>query len=260
MPAKARNNKTPMWQTLLAVAFWVAVWQGLAVCIGHNGLFFGHPPANGADLVAAAAHGGFLAQGRVQCAAHFNGLCAGGHRWGCCWGLRGPVAVFGTLVGPVMQLIRAMPVASFVILALLWVSGKNLSVIVSFTHVLPVVYAGTVGGIADTDPALLEMAKVYRLPLGKRLRYIWLPGIFPSFCESCIAAMGMCWKSGVSAEVIGLPDHSVGDALYRAKITISTPEVFAWTLVIVLLSATLSTLAAWALRRAKRALCGEVEG
>ena len=124
---------------------------------------------------------------------------------------------------------------------------------------LPVVYAGTVGGIADTDPALLEMAKVYRLPLGKRLRYIWLPGMFPSFCESCIAAMGMCWKSGVSAEVIGLPDHSVGDALYRAKITISTPEVFAWTLVIVLLSATLSTLAAWALRRAKRALCGEVE-
>ena len=100
------------------------------------------------------------------------------------------------------------------------------------------------------------MAKVYRLPLGKRLRYIWLPGMFPSFCESCIAAMGMCWKSGVSAEVIGLPDHSVGDALYRAKITISTPEVFAWTLVIVLLSATLSTLAAWALRRAKRALRG----
>ena len=52
----------------------------------------------------------------------------------------------------------------------------------------------------------------------------------------------------------------MGDALYRAKITISTPEVFAWTLVIVLLSATLSTLSAWALRRAKRALCGEVEG
>lgn len=78
MPAKARNNKTPMWQTLLAVAFWVAVWQGLAVCIGHNGLFLA-TPANGADLVAAAAHGGFLAQGRVQRAAHFNGLCAGGH-------------------------------------------------------------------------------------------------------------------------------------------------------------------------------------
>ena len=94
---------------------------------------------------------------------------------------------------------------------------------VSFTHVLPVIYAGVAGGIADTDRQLLEMAAVYRLPLAKRLRYIWLPGVFPSFCESCIAAMGMCWKSGVSAEVIGLPDHSVGDALYRAKITLTTP-------------------------------------
>ena len=103
------------------------------------------------------------------------------------------------------------------------------------------------------------MAQVYRLPLSARLRYIWLPGIFPSFCESCIAAMGMCWKSGVSAEVIGLPDHSVGDALYRAKITLSTPDVFAWTLVIVLLSAALSAAAARLLRTAKMRLCGEVQ-
>ena len=103
------------------------------------------------------------------------------------------------------------------------------------------------------------MARVYRLPLITRLRYIWLPGIFPSFCEICIAAMGMCWKSGVSAEVIGLPDHSVGDALYRAKITLSTPDVFAWTLVIVLLSALLSTVAARLLRAVKACLCGEVQ-
>ena len=249
-----------MWQTLLAVAFWVAVWQGLAVCIGHNGLFLATPLQTVQTLWRLLPTADFWHRVGFSALRILTGfvlavtvgllLGACGARWR--W--------FGTLVGPVMQLIRAMPVASFVILALLWVSGKNLSVIVSFTHVLPVVYAGVLGGIADTDPKLLEMAKVYRLPLGKRLRYIWLPGMFPSFCESCIAAMGMCWKSGVSAEVIGLPDHSVGDALYRAKITISTPEVFAWTLVIVLLSATLSTLAAWALRRAKRALCGEVEG
>ena len=137
--------------------------------------------------------------------------------------------------------------------------SANLSVVVSFTHVLPVIYAGVMGGIADTDPQLLEMARVYRLPLIKRLRYIWLPGVFPSLCESCIAAMGMCWKSGVSAEVIGLPDHSVGDALYRAKITLSTPDVFAWTLVIVLLSALLSAAAARVLRWLKARLCGEVK-
>ena len=129
---------------------------------------------------------------------------------------------------------------------------------IAFLMVVPVVWGNVEKGIREADAGLLEMAKVYRLPLTARLRYIWLPGIFPSFCESCIAAMGMCWKSGVSAEVIGLPDHSVGDALYRAKITLSTPDVFAWTLVIVLLSAALSAAAAALLRTAKTRLCGEV--
>ena len=226
--------------------------------LGHGGLFLATPVQTLAALARIAPTAGFwqrIAFSALRILAGFLLAVAGGLVLGAAGARWRRVRIF---VEPVMQLIRAMPVASFVILALLWVRGENLSVVVSFTHVLPVVYAGVLAGIADTDPQLLEMARVYRLPLGARLRYIWLPGVFPSFSESCIAAMGMCWKSGVSAEVIGLPDHSVGDALYRAKITLSTPEVFAWTLVIVLLSALLSAAAARLLRAAKKRLCGEV--
>ena len=226
--------------------------------LGHGGLFLATPVQTLAALVRIAPTAGFwqrIAFSALRILAGFLLAVAGGLVLGAAGARWRRMRIF---VEPVMQLIRAMPVASFVILALLWVRGENLSVVVSFTHVLPVVYAGVLAGIADTDPQLLEMARVYRLPLGARLRYIWLPGVFPSFSESCIAAMGMCWKSGVSAEVIGLPDHSVGDALYRAKITLSTPEVFAWTLVIVLLSALLSAAAARLLRAAKTRLCGEV--
>ena len=247
------------WQRAAALAAWVAVWQLAAVSLGHGGLFLATPIQTLQALAQLAPTAVFwqrIAFSALRILAGFllavlGGLLLGalGARWR--W-----IRIF---IEPAMQLIRAMPVASFVILALLWVRSANLSVVVSFTHVLPVVYAGVLGGIADTDPQLLEMARVYRLPLITRLRYIWLPGIFPSFCESCIAAMGMCWKSGVSAEVIGLPDHSVGDALYRAKITLSTPDVFAWTLVIVLLSAALSATAARLLRTAKMRLCGEVQ-
>ena len=245
-------------ERLLALVVWVIVWQLAAMTLGHGGLFLATPlqtlQALGL-LLPTPAFWQRIAFSALRIVAGFvlavvGGLVLGAA--GACW------RTVRVLVDPVMQLIRAMPVASFVILALLWVSGSNLSVVVSFTHVLPVVYAGVVAGIADTDPQLLEMARVYRLSWTARLRYIWLPGIFPSFCESCIAAMGMCWKSGVSAEVIGLPDHSVGDALYRAKITLSTPDVFAWTLVIVLLSALLSAVAARLLRAVKRRLCGEV--
>ena len=245
-------------ERLLALVVWVIVWQLAAMTLGHGGLFLATPlqtlRALGL-LLPTPAFWQRIAFSALRIVAGFVLAVVGGLVLGAAGARWRTVRV---LVDPVMQLIRAMPVASFVILALLWVSGSNLSVVVSFTHVLPVVYAGVVAGIADTDPQLLEMARVYRLSWTARLRYIWLPGIFPSFCESCIAAMGMCWKSGVSAEVIGLPDHSVGDALYRAKITLSTPDVFAWTLVIVLLPALMSVVAARLLRAVKRRLCGEV--
>ena len=229
----------PLWQRAAALAAWLVVWQLAAMGLGHGGLFLATPLQTLgalAQLVPTAAFWQRIVFSALRILAGFLLAIAGGLLLGAAGARWRWVRIF---IDPVMQLIRAMPVASFVILALLWVRSANLSVVVSFTHVLPVVYAGVLGGIADTDPKLLEMARVYRLPLAARLRYIW--------------------KSGVSAEVIGLPDHSVGDALYRAKITLSTPDVFAWTLVIVLLSAALSALAARLLRAAKARLCGEVQ-
>ncbi len=201
-------------QQAVVIGLWLVIWQLAASALGHGGLFLATPlqtlSALGA-LVPTAAFWHRIAFSALRILAGFVLAVAGGLLLGAAGARWRSVRLF---VQPLMQLIRAMPVASFVILALLWVRGDNLSVVVSFTHVLPVVYAGVLAGIADTDTQLLEMAKVYRLPLGARLRYIWLPGVFPSFCESCIAAMGMCWKSGVSAEVIGLPDLSGGVAFY----------------------------------------------
>ena len=196
-----------------------------------------------------------------QRAAYIGGLSAGSSGRFAARCSRGALALGAVFIDPAMQLIRAMPVASFVILALLWVRSANLSVIVSFTHVLPVVYAGVLAGIADTDTKLLEMAHVYRLPLiTSGCGISGCPASSRPSVKAASPPLGMCWKSGVSAEVIGLPDRSVGDALYRAKITLSTPDVFAWTLVIVLLSAALSAAAARLLRTAKMRLCGRCTG
>ena len=162
------------------------------------------------------------------------------------------------LLAPVLQLVKATPVASFIILALVWVRGASLSVLISFLMVLPVLYGAVRTGIQSADPQLLEMTKVFRLPLGRRLRAVWLPAVLPAFRQGCSVALGICWKSGVAAEVIGLPDGSIGDALYRAKITLSTGELFAWTFVIILLSAGFEKLFLLLLDCVTRAVTGEV--
>ena len=136
------------------------------------------------------------------------------------------------ILEPFMVFLKVVPVASFVILALIWAGSRNLSVVIAFLVVLPVIYVNTLAGLQSTDPKLLEMAVVFR-----KIRFIYLPALVPYLVSGCRIALGMSWKSGAAAEVIGLPEHSIGEHLYMAKIYLETADLFAWTLVIILVSA-----------------------
>lgn len=140
------------------------------------------------------------------------------------------------LLAPAMLTIRTIPVASFVILALILFSSRNLSLLISFLTVLPIVYANVLAGIRAADAQLLEMARVFRVPAMRTARYICLPQVFPYFRAACVSALGLAWKSGVAAEVIGMPAGSVGERLQQSKVYLNIPDLFAWTLAIVLMS------------------------
>lgn len=140
------------------------------------------------------------------------------------------------LCAPLMATVKSIPVASFIILVLVWVPSRNLSVVISFLMVAPIVYQNVLGGISNMDHKLTEMADVFQVPFARRLRYLYLPQVAPFFRSACAVGLGLCWKSGVAAEVIGLPDGSIGERLYEAKVYLDTPDLFAWTLVIVLVS------------------------
>ena len=98
------------------------------------------------------------------------------------------------LIAPVIAVVKSTPVASFIILCLIWIPSRNLSVFISFLMVLPY------------------------------------------FLSACRLSLGMCWKAGVAAEVIGVPSGSIGEKLYNAKIYLNTPDLFAWTIVIIVIS------------------------
>lgn len=154
------------------------------------------------------------------------------------------------LLAPVMLVVKSVPVASFVILALIWFSSGNLSVLISFLMVLPVIYTNVLGGIGGVNRELLEMAQVFRIPRMRVVRYIYLPQIMPFFYSACRVSLGLCWKAGVAAEVIGIPRGSVGECLQQAKVYLDTPDLFAWTLVIVALSLAFEQLVLFLVRKA----------
>ena len=140
------------------------------------------------------------------------------------------------MLSPLVAAVKAVPVVSFIILALVWLDGRDLSLFISALMVFPPVYLNVLAGIDSADRQLLEMAAVFRVPFRRQLRGIWLPQVLPYFRAACSLALGLCWKAGAAAEVIGLPGGTIGERLYTAKVYFQTPDLFAWTAVIVAVS------------------------
>ena len=153
------------------------------------------------------------------------------------------------LMEPLIMVIKATPVASFIILCLIWIPSRNLSVFISFLMVFPVVYTNILEGIRQTDKQLLEMADSFGAGVGKKLQFIYLSQVMPYAVTACKLGLGLCWKAGIAAEVIGIPAGSIGEKLYKAKVYLETPDLFAWTIVIIAVSVGFEKIFMFVLRR-----------
>lgn len=224
---------------LLAVALWLVVWEAVAAAVDSRIIIVG-PIEVLARLGGLMGTGGFwasIATSLARVGAGFLGGVASGVALAVVASRSGVVRA---LLAPVMGTLKAVPVASFVILVLLWVSSRDLSVVISWIMALPIVYTNVLEGIAQTDPGLLEMADVFGVRGLDRVRLVYLSRVLPYFRAAVSLALGLSWKAGIAAEVIGLPDLTIGEHLYDAKVYLDTPELFAWTVAIVVVSVALS--------------------
>lgn len=246
-----RKNKS--WYTVAAVLFWVGVWQLAAALLGQE-LLLASPKMVLASLFKLM-HSTIFWQSVGQSASRilvgFLLGSAAGILLGACAGAAAPLRV---LLDAAMTVLRATPVASFIILALLWVPSRGLSVLIAFMMVLPVVYTNVLQGLDACDTKLAEVARVFAVSPAKKLRWITLPQLMPWIAGGCRTAVGLAWKSGVAAEVIGLPQGSIGERMYQTKLYLETGDLFAWTLVIILLCAICEKLIAAALTAVQRRL------
>lgn len=145
-------------------------------------------------------------------------------------------ALLKALLSPVMTLVKSTPVASFIILALVWLGRSMVPIFISGLMVLPVVWSNVSAGIAAQDPLLLELAQVYGFPRGRIFRRITVPTVLPYFRSALTSALGLGWKAGIAAEVLTVPQRSIGKMIYESKLYLESTSLFAWTLTVILLS------------------------
>ena len=157
--------------------------------------------------------------------------------------------LFEIYISPYIMVIRSVPVASFVIIILIWLGSEALSVLVCFFMVLPIFYANTLEGLKSVDVKMLQMAKIYELGQKAKFIYIYLPGLESFLISSSVASMGIAFKSGIAAEVIGRPKNTLGFFLFDSKIYLETSKVFAITLIVILCSAIFERLIIFIMER-----------
>ena len=232
---KRRERAIRLTRLLIALVFWLGVWSITAWAL-HQPLLLPMPHRVAACLWGLMKTGSFWATACASLLRVLGGLVLA-VVLGCGLAvLTERYEWLNALFSPILSLIRSMPVASFIILAVLWMGRDRVPVFIVVLMALPVVWSNVAAGIHTTDPALLEMARAYRFPELQRLRRVWLPSVMPQFLSACRTALGLAWKAGVAAEVLTVPAKSIGRMLYTSKLNLEVEELFAWTAVVVVLS------------------------
>ena len=235
MQASTERKLKKVLKTLAVVLIWLAVWQVISMLVNQE-LLVASPAATLKRLVELASTEMFWSSVALSILRIFIGFTAG-----VIAGVLLAVATTANsflhaLFSPVIKIIKATPVASFIVLALVWIGASNVPSFTAFLIVLPIIWANVTEGIKAVDPQLLEMSKSYSFTRRQKLTLIYIPNVMPFFSASLTTGLGMAWKAGIAAEVLGKPLRAIGTEIYNSKIYLETADLFAWTAVVVILS------------------------
>ncbi len=225
----------------ISAVFWIALWEGLYLFVDQSVIL----PS---PLEVLLRLGEFITEGKFWLSVVTSlyrvlaGLVLGTVLGILIAVLTANSSFCKTLFAPILHIIKATPVASFIILAILWLDTPNVPIFTAMLIVLPAVWASTERGILSVDPMLKEMGRSFGLSKTEVFLRITLPSLRPFFIAALNSAVGMAWKAGIAAEVICPYRDSIGKALNDSKVYLETADTFAWTATVIVLSVLIEKL------------------
>ncbi|MCQ2440421.1 MAG: ABC transporter permease subunit [Clostridia bacterium] len=234
---KENKNLEKTIKAILVLIFWLAVWQTASLVVKDDlKLFLPSPIAVIKKWFEVGFKPDYIQAALFTLLRVIAGFITGvlsGFVFGL---LTSQLKIINLCLSPVMKIIRAVPVVSFIILAFLFINVDSLPIFISLLMVIPLVWQTVHDSITQTDIHIDEMCKTFKLNRFKTLFLVKLPQCTRQIVTACINALGFAWKSGVAAEVLCTPDVSLGHKIYSAKASLGFDEVYAVTLTVVLLS------------------------
>lgn len=228
-------------------AFWLAVWIFAASLVAQP-LILPGPGAVVMALLRLVCDAGTWVILVGSGARILGGLALAVACGGVLAGVSVRSRAFARLVAPALSFVKATPVACVVVLLLIWLGSARVSIAAVFLMALPGVYFSLVEGLAQVDKPLEQMFRLHGVR-GWRLfcAHTWRE-VLPFVLSCAQSVIGMSWKAGVAAELIGMAVGTVGERIYQAKLLIETADLLAWTVLVVAASWACERVLVWLLR------------
>lgn len=228
-------------------AFWLAMWVLVAGLVAQP-LILPGPGAVALALLRLVCDGSTWAILAGSGARILGGLALAAVCGGVLAGISSRSRAFAHLVAPALSFVKATPVACVVVLLLIWLGSARVSIAAVFLMALPGVYFSLAEGLAQVDKPLEQMFRLHGVR-GWRLfcAHTWRE-VLPFVLSCARAVIGMSWKAGVAAELIGMAVGTVGERIYQAKLLIETADLLAWTVLVVAASWACEHVLVWLLR------------
>jgi NitT/TauT family transport system permease protein len=236
---------------LLIAAFWIGVWY-LAALIINSVLLLPTPHETLSALFELVVTFDFYKVVLLTLLRVLLGLALGISSGVIMAILCHKFELLKKVLNPAISVIRATPVASFIVLLWVLLNGSALSVTVAFLMVMPIVWQNTLDGFSSIPKELIEVANIYELSLKRKFKVLILPVLSDYIFPAVITSVGLAWKSEIAAEIIAYTKDSIGMHINDAKAFMLTPTIFAWTSVIVVMSIALEIITRKLLRRVKK--------
>lgn len=140
------------------------------------------------------------------------------------------------LLKPLNSIGKTIPTLVLVVLALIWFDKDNAPFIVGIAIVFPILYDGIVNTLTKNDKKLDEMMKIYEIPKVYKIRKVYIPNIIFYILKILVPTISLAFKVVIAGEVHGQPKYGIGSAVQLEKVNFNTPGIFAWIVIIAIIS------------------------
>ncbi|MBO7304629.1 MAG: ABC transporter permease subunit [Clostridia bacterium] len=156
-----------------------------------------------------------------------------------------------SIISPFISVVKSTPVATFIIILWIFLSGNSLPIFIAVLMVMPIIWQNVLDGFGAVNRELAEVCKLYRFSFKKRVKVLIFPTVLNYFIPAFITSASLAWKAEIAAEIIAYTKNSIGGSISDANSIYKTAEVFAWTLIVITFSILIEALTKFLTRRFK---------